>query len=192
LKEKTMKSLVLAMSTFVLIEQAAIASLPDDQTVYYYIREDPQDEQSDVIFEVALDINPSQVSSHAVEWSVARARFIEIDSNGEPISSWTDADPSVVSSNGLWWVEHVDVEDPIVAEFNLPPEISGTADKDQEGDDLGYAFETGTLGAGKSAMYGGYVAAITHQFILAAEQEPIVDGEDEPVEVQSDPWIPIG
>lgn len=179
-----MKSWVLAMS-FVcsVLASNALATLPADQTVYYLIREDPDDAQSDVVFEIELDITAEQGTANAVEWSVTEARFAEIGTNGTAVDSWTDEDPAITSSNGLWWVSHDDVENPDPAEFNVPPHIEGTAANDSSGDDLDYAFVNGDLTQAQSGMYNGRVAGLTHSFARIASAEPIVEGENEPVEV---------
>jgi hypothetical protein len=193
LKEKTMKKRsLLGIGVCLIGVHGAVASLPDDRVVSYLIREDPNDQESDVIFEIEFEIAAIQTNGNAIEWSVDQANFVEYDTNGSPIDSWTDDDPTVITSNGLWWVVHEDPESPAVAEFNMPPTVTGVATVDTTGDDLEYIIESGTLTQNQSEMYGGEVAGLTHFLARVAVSEPIAEGEDEPVEVDDPRSPPVG
>ncbi len=184
-----MKKLLFAFAVAAAVgTQIAEANLPDDQSVKYSIRVDPSDEQSDVLFTISLELTAIENQDELVKWEVTEASFVEIGSNGLPAGSWTKTSPTVYSSDGYWWVEHLDFDNPLEEEFAAPPSLDGTAAPDGTDDDLEFFLEAGTLTRTEAEMYDGKVAGLTHDFTRANEVDPIVDGEDEPSEV--DPFDP--
>ncbi len=168
-----------------------LAEMPDDYTMTFSIREDPADEQSDVIFQVSLDLKADSVAEGVIKWEVVEARFVQFD-NGIACGAWTKQQPTVTSNDGLWHVAHDDPEDPDATEFNILPILQGTADADVSGDDLDYELATGAITKSEAAMYGGYVAGMTYSFQRETEPEPEDEGEDEPQEAEGIPTPPAG
>ncbi len=99
------------------------------------------------------------------------------------LGSWTKSQPTVSSGDGYWWVAHQDFDNLLEEEFSAPPMLIGTAPPDGTDDDLDYYLEAGTLTRTEEAMFNGKVAGLTHEFIRDGEVDPVVDGEDEPAEI---------
>ncbi|GJM25774.1 MAG: hypothetical protein DHS20C16_21890 [Phycisphaerae bacterium] len=176
-------TLMSTTAIFFITTASALAALPEDHTATYYIRVDPADEQSDVMFQVDLDLKAVSSESGVVKWEVSTARFAEID-NGVELSSWTKVAPTVTTPDGYWHVAHVDPEKPEADEFTALPTLNGTADADVSGDDLDYELATGALTRAEAAMYSGNVAGMTYEFKKINDPEPVVEGEDEPEEAE--------
>lgn len=159
----------------------ARADLPADRTVYLYMYEVPGDPESDIVFSVGLDLEAVDVDGVWVGWEVTSAKFIE---PGTPDTVWIENSPAVDSPDGLWWVEHVDLQDPQHDEFTLPPLLEGTATAEEPlGADLEYTLE----GASYDPPPGGppfdVTAAVDYIFTVEGEEDPKKEGDDEPVEV---------
>ena len=185
--------MLLALLGSCMLATPTLAELPDDYTVTYSIREDPADEQSDVIFQVSVDLKADSVSESVVKWEVAEVRFVQFD-NGVECGAWTKQQPTVTSADGLWHVAHADLEEPDASEFNILPILQGTADADVSGDDIDYELAPGAITKTEATMYAGYVAGMTYEFTkdVEPEPEPEADGEDEPQEAEGIPTPPVG
>ena len=184
-----MKSRNLRTSTLVAVALSwaftneALATPPEDRYVEYSIREDPSDESSDVIFAARLHLHAVDVVFSNVVWEVESAEFEEINTSGVA-ASWSITSPTVDTPSGFWSVMHVDTENPAVHEFDTPPLIEGCANHiSGTTSDLDFSLGSGSLTQAQQAMFDGYVAGLSHTFQEVNASEPVVEGDDEPVEV---------
>jgi len=97
-----------------------------DLMIAYDLLDDYTDPQSEVIFTVYLDLGEHSRDVDAVGWKVKAAYFEMPRPNDDPIV-WKVTAPYLTTSDGLYWVEHADLDAPEDAEFDVPPEMSGTA-----------------------------------------------------------------
>lgn len=163
---------------------AAAAPLPADQAIEYNIRDIPTDPESDVVFTVTIELTAVDVVDNSVAWKVTSAKLYEAPSVVKQSAGWTDGTPSVEVLNGLWWVDHADPLDPQLDEFAIPPHIHGTADSnDPSHKDLDYTFEGATYTPPPGGPPFNPTGALTYNFTLVNEEEPIEEAEDEPVEI---------
>ena len=166
----------------------AVAEPPADQILTYSIREDPQDEASDVIWRVEIKLEPASIDGHSVGWETTQVVIEKIGSNGAALNTWTDTASAFGTANGLWWVEHTDPEKPALSEFDMLPSTEGTADaEDPNAPGLDYALEGGTCNSSCQQMYGGTGVALTYTLTTEGEEEPEEEEEDEPVEPETLP-----
>lgn len=178
------KSAIMAALVLGIFCARADAVLPPDQNIKYRIREVPTDPQSRVVWDVILRLSAYSSSGNSVKWNVDRAEFIQYDSQGSVIAGWVESSPAPGTPNGLWLVEHVDPEKPLLSEFDSPPLMNGKAvARDANDPDLDYDFEGGP-NLGPSSLYSGNVSAITYRFAHEGEAEPEGEGDDEPAEIQ--------
>ena len=91
---------------------AVLADLPDDRIVTYNVREDPNDEESPIIFTVDLGIMAYDMDGDTVRWFVKYAVLTETDNSESPpvTTTWSEDEPNVDTSDGYWTIEHDDVE----------------------------------------------------------------------------------
>ena len=167
-----------------LSSSAAEASLPSDQQVVYHIRAVPSDPQSTVVFDLSLALSAQSVDGDQVGWRVDRVECSRaIDG---VVTVWTEDAPAVSSPDGLWWVQHADVNAPQVGEFASPPLLEGTAvTDDPQQPALEYSLAGAQLTEPSSVPYA-HATALTFALTLANESEPIKTGSDEPTEVGGD------
>ncbi len=161
-------------------------ALPDDHLVTYTIRVDPSDEQSDPDFEVQFTVKAVSSEDDWVKWEVSKIQILDVDAQGATVESWTKSSPTINTSDGFWWVEHDDIDNPESDEFGDIPDLVGTADVDGTGDDLDYDIAPGSLTRTEAAMYSGNVAGMTYDFTKVNESTPIAEGEDEPEEADGE------
>ena len=159
----------------------ATADLPDDQYISYYLREDPQDPNSDVSFTLNLTLEASILKPGSVAWDIALVTIIEHDQGD---TYWSEENPFVDTSDGLWLVEHDDPQDPQPAEFAVPPLLSGTATPDDQQDpDLNYSLEGERYVRAPTPSYSGNVASLTYDLAADGGGQPQQADDDEPVEI---------
>ena len=161
---------------------SANADLPDDQIIELRIRETPSDPESVVIFSVKFELTATDSDGGKIGWEVTEVVLEDSDSEASPLPTWSDPLPAVDTPDGLWWVEHDDPMDPEASEFASVPYIEGLADAtDPQDDDLEYELE-GDFYAGGAPPYE-VTSSGTAYSIRQMAQEPEVDIEDEPVEI---------
>lgn len=159
----------------------AQAAFPDDQAIEYRIRETPNAPESAVVFTITLYLTAGDVDGDEVGWEIEEIRFRQPISQSLEIL-WIEASPVVDSPDGLWWVEHADPQDPQIGEFDMPPLLTGTADAEYSEDpDLHYSFEGVAYVSPPSPPFQDTVA-LDYILTLAGEDDPIEEGDDEPVE----------
>jgi hypothetical protein len=153
--------------------------------IAYQIHEVPDDPNSPIVFTVTLKIEEVDREGDLVGWEVLEARFERTENTTRV---WMKTVPFVATSDGLWWIEHADPNNPTIGEFVLPPEMSGTApalgsvDPDLDFLFSGVAWDPEVLGS-PYAVTGG----LSYSFTLVGESEPLEEGENGPVEVEPTP-----
>ncbi len=169
----------------------AWAQLPADQTVSYWIHDDPNDPNSAVVFGVTLTLRADSRDDDSVAWEITEATFVEFDSYGEPIQTWEENFPHVYTADGLWWIDHADGGAPQLSEFEEPPFMEGTADAVDPGSaDLDFALEGVPPNSG-----GPYAitAVLDHDFAVVGDPDPVQSGDDTPAQADDndDPPTPV-
>ena len=171
-------TLLLAACVVLAATNGAAATLPDDVTIEYAIHQIPTDADSEVIFVVTLYLTAQDQQGDAVGWSITR---VDINQPGAKSTgvTWTEYDPYVDTVDGLWWVEHVDVANPALAEFLVPPLIEGLGQPDDTArEDLSYAFNGDVYLAPPGGAPYENTAAASYSFdegltrLAAGEEEP--------------------
>ncbi len=165
----------------------ANAALPDEQIIEYRVHEIPTDPESTVVFVVRLELTAADSDGNEIGWEITTAEFRQPGSGGDTI--WAENSPYVDTADGLWWIEHADPEAPEESEFVLPPWLAGiaTADNPQD-DDLDYDLEGVEYSPPPLPGDPPYenTAALDYSFTLSQEEEPLEEGDDEPVDVPPD------
>ena len=160
-----------------------LPEIPTNYNVVYRIHDDPNDPNSPITFAVWLKLTSRDVDGHSVGWEIDEIRFRDPNSSGDTI--WTESDPDVPTADGLWWVEHDDVENPLLKEFGDPPHLKGTAAANDPNDvDLDYDFQGSTY---SGSPPWSSTAGLDYDFELV-ETPPasVASGTDGPVEVAND------
>ncbi|MCO6436721.1 MAG: hypothetical protein J5J06_06500 [Phycisphaerae bacterium] len=170
------------MGSLLTVTGVASAQLPTGRVVEFDIHEDPNDPESAVVLVFSLELKAADVVVDSVGWAVQSLTIRRLDRGEE--SAWTDLAPSIGSQDGLWWVDHVNPQQPEVSEFVLPPQVGGVAEAaDPMDGDLGYEL----IGEVYLPPPGGQpystTASLTYRARLAEDEEPIKEGDEEPVEV---------
>ena len=171
-------TVAIVLSIPILMPDISSAQPPPDQSIEFRIHEIAGDPQSAVIFVVRMSMFAADADGDYLGWEVTSLEFRKVD--GEDDVVWRKDAPVIATTDGLWWVAHADPANPQVSEFRLPPWLYGTAAPDDpENDDLIYDFE-GT----EIAPPGGNssTSAMSFQFTLSGASEPVVEGEEVPVE----------
>ncbi|MCA9254951.1 MAG: hypothetical protein KDA33_04910 [Phycisphaerales bacterium] len=156
-----------------------------DRVIAYDLFEDYSDPQSDVIFTVYLDLGEQTRDVDAVGWKVKAAYFEMPRPNDDPIV-WKVTAPYLTTSDGLYWVEHADLNAPVDAEFDQPPEMSGTAPvfSGQYFSSLVFYF------MGLDPDHFPDEANIKYTFTQEGEGEPIATKPQDIGEIKTGPHLP--
>lgn len=165
--------------------------LPPDETITYEIHEDPQDPESRVIFVVKLALEAEDSDSSSVGWRIAMAKFRKVEQG--PDTDWIIEDPYVPTADGLWWVEHADIDAPALDEFTEPPHLSGTADPmDPSDPDLDYDLQGVSYVPPEPPEEPPYFVTtiLDYIFWMVGEPEPEVEGDEEPADTVNDAGDP--
>ncbi len=160
----------------------AVAS-PDDQLISFKIYNDPNTPSLGLRYEVFFDLSAVDEDSKSVGWQINEIAFRRYDSYGHVENEWSEVLPEVLTADGLWWVDHASVEEPVLSEFVLPPAVYGTAAVSLgTAGDLSYSLE----GQVYEAAPGGPPFPLTAAIDIYAQEdeipEPDLDDEEEPVE----------
>lgn len=193
MRTQSVAILAIAVILVGITDVTAKADLPSPMTPTFFIREVPTDPESDIVFTITVKIQAVDIDQDWVAWDVTDIAVREIGSNGATINEWTDAAPTVETTSGLWWVEHVDPQAPQIWEFNTPPLIYGTASA-QGGTptDLDYVLEGNTCDAACQQMYNGSVGALDFELDLVGEPDPYHQGVAETTQIDDDDYPPAG
>lgn len=175
---------LLTVAALWLVPNAANAALPDDMAVEYYIREQPTNEESDVIYEVRLELTAVDRDGDSVAWEITEAQITEVGTNGQGVRAWAEEYPDLSAYDDVWWVEHDDPLDPDTIEFSSPPFFEGTAEARNQGDpDMDYELEGGNCDSSCQSLFDGRVTAFDFELRLVGENDPEEEGDDEPIEI---------
>lgn len=156
---------------------------PQTWTVRYWVHETPADPNSPVTFKYELALAAADGDCTATGWAVASIEIRQVDALGGSDRVWTDDDPNVPTSDGLWWVSHADVASPRSSEFVLPPNLTGVATAADPNDaDLNYSL-AGVAEAPPSSSGYAVTAVLSHTLVLVEDQETIAASAEEPVEL---------
>ena len=179
-----MKSqIVLGLSVVLSVFEAgsARADLPPDQTIQWRFRENPRDPNSAITLEAIVTLTAWEADGHAVGWSVARIEFRKPAGSG--FKTWVEENPPLDTPDGLWWVIHIDPGSPNLMELLDTPRLRGRAFADDPGEeDIAYDLSARTR-IGLTAFE--HTTEISYALAAADTEEPIRDGDDEPVETHS-------
>lgn len=171
----------------------ALADLPDDVQIKYYIHEDRTDPESPIVFKVLLLMEARDSDSASVGWLIKEAEFRQPNTDPDPDTVWIDTTVDVDTSDGLWWVDHADTLAPDAGEFDMPPLITGIADAEAvSGDDLDYKWEGVTYLAPPEGPPFEDTTAAGFRFRLLPLPDPELEGDDEPGEIDPDIDPPLG
>lgn len=164
-----------------------VSEEPNTQQVVYRLHEDPNDPDSDVKFTIWLSLEQEDVDGDCIGWSITRIRIRQIGEGGDPDTIWKECDPHASTPDGLWWVEHASVENPVLKEFVKPPLLTGSATPEDPNDaNLEYGFEGDDYDPGSMDPPWGLTAALTYEFTLQGGPEALASNEDEPAEVDDE------
>ncbi len=165
----------------------ASATLPSNQLTTFQIHETPSDPLSPVTFTVDLNLSAVENVGNDVSWRVTSISLTQAGVNGSPDTVWTESLPVVTTTDGLWWVTHIDPLLPENSEFSLPPYLSGTATcTDSTVDDLNYYLEGWTYQPPSQGAPYPVTASLDYQMMLVSSSVAEEEATDEPVEMPID------
>ncbi|UCE59884.1 MAG: hypothetical protein JSU63_20870 [Phycisphaerales bacterium] len=178
---RSTRYLYIAAAILLAVASSSSATLPDDVSVEYKIHKTPTDPDSDVLFVVTLYLSADDELTEEIGWAVTQIDVKQIGYDGAKDHTWTEYNPDVDTPDGLWWVEHADKANPVLAEFLVPPLIEGTGSAADKGR---YALTYSWEGDVYTEPPGGGpyepTAAATYRFV--EDEEEVGSGEEEPVE----------
>ena len=79
----------------------ALADLPDDVQIKYYIHEDDTDPDSPIVFKVLLLMEAKDSDSNSVGWSIKEAEFRQPNADPDPDTVWIDTSVDVDTPDDL-------------------------------------------------------------------------------------------
>ena len=177
------KTLLAIVSCAALVAGVARTASADTRYVDYLIREDPSDPESDVIYIFSLGIEEADKDGDWIGWQIDEVAIVRLDSLGEVDAYWTEYAPYVPTSDGLWWVQHDDPKNPKGKDFDVTPWLVGMAQADDpNNDDMRYDF-IGATYTGQGPHYDGSVSGMAYVLAPEGEEEPELEGDDEPGEI---------
>lgn len=163
--------------------QAVAAVSIDAVKVEYRIHQTPSDPQSPVVFTIQMTLERQSTSSSQASWHAAVIEFRKKGTGGAADRVWVAYDVEADTTDGLWRVTHADVDQPVAAEFVLPPAYWGTADAViSTNPDLDFDFQ----GRPYTPPAGGAPYAVTAGMdweLDTAVGPEIPPGHDDPVDV---------
>ena len=164
----------------------AALAMPPDQRVVYHIRESPTDPESAVICDVLLDLSAQAEDGNTVGWRVNRVE-IQQDLSGTALV-WAEVNPRLGTADGLWWLVHEDPAAPDLVDFSEAPLLEGVAGNETpEFGALVYSFRA-TTPANPTTPYL-HTTHLTFALTQEGDNEPLVEGENEPAEVDNAPTV---
>ncbi|MEW6252822.1 MAG: hypothetical protein AB1716_19470 [Planctomycetota bacterium] len=170
----------------VVITLGTITAAADPPLTYdleYAIHEVAEDANSPVVWTVGLELTREQTDGHWIGWAVDKVVLTELE-DGVPADVWHETDPAVYTADGLWWIQHANVETPQLTEFTLPPRIAGTAPADEQSPSLLYDFEGVPYVPTPTPPYE-VTTGLTYSFALDDDPpQKKKEAEEEPVETE--------
>ena len=193
MKPKNVVAMSVSILTVCSLYQAEVHAIPPDFVAQFNLRETPGDPFSDITHRVIVGLFEDSRSGDNVAWEAAILTIHELDENGDVEYRWTKGYPTVDTTDGLWWIEHADPDNPVMEEFVLSPRIHGTAlALDQGVSDLDFDIE-GNVYAEPPGGPPFETTGSLDTFLRLAESPPPApkkDESDEPVEMPIDPANP--
>jgi hypothetical protein len=166
---------------------------PADQIIYYAMHETPTVPTSPVTFVISMKLHAQDADRNWIGWKIERVAFRDPGPTPSADRRWVKVSPTVPTSDGLWWVYHANSEQPIRAEFVLPPRLVGTATAaDVAYADLNYDFAGVPYPPPPGGAPYNPTAALDYTMTLVGELLAIEEGEDEPIDVPINDPPPIG
>lgn len=179
------------------VTASSVQALPGSQELAFHIYADPADPQSDLVLTIDLSLIAVDSTPTAVAWDVTKVVLTQPDL-GSGATVWVDLSPSVDTTGGLWWIKHVDLENPKIFEFVLPPLVEGTGVEQNASNPelVDYAFEGTQYVAPPTPEQPPFenTAAINGVFWTVGQPEPDVVALGESVAlidpIEDDPPVP--
>lgn len=100
--------------------------LPPDRVVNYAIRVDPTNPNSRVQYVLSSTVSAQEQDGDWIGWEVQNYTITEKAVLGSD-TVWAVDLPFVDTTDGLWWVEHADPDNPNRPEFVVPAAVIDTA-----------------------------------------------------------------
>lgn len=163
------------------------SAIPPDQRIELQFRSVPSDPASPVEVQAVLTLSAESADGNAIGWRIKDVTFSR--PNQSRTGQWSARGISTHNeSDGLWWVNHADAENPATNEFTeFLPSISGIAESESV-DQSRLSFDISGSDFGGSQGPFPNTAFAQYSIGLTDADEPVVDGDDEPVEANgSDP-----
>ena len=158
------------------------AATVEARDVIYTIHTIPSDPNSPVAFVVTLSLQEVVQDDDLVGWGITAARFEQPD---DPAMVWTDTSARFSTADGLWWIHHKDPNNPVSHDFVMPPKLAGVAKAQAAVPDLTYDLIGVMRPPSLSAPPYETTAGLTYTFKLVGATEPLAEGEEEPVRVDT-------
>ncbi len=175
-----------------LVLTTAAAALPADRTIYIAIHQNPANPHSRVQYVLAQMITAVEQDGDWIGWEIENYKITEKALLGAD-TVWDVDYPDVGTTDGLWWVEHYDPDNPVPADF---AEAAPVADRAIANDPANPDLYFDVAGVPYTAPPGGppyeLTGAISFTFSTTANANdpPDDSGDDEPVDSPDNPNPP--
>jgi len=175
---------MLTVGVSALMMYSAAMALPADRVIYFAIHENPENPNSRVQYYLSLSITAADQDGDWIGWDITNYKITEKAVLGSD-TVWDVDSPNVGTTDGLWWVEHADPDNPIPTEFVEPAPVADTAvavdpaDPDLDFDVVGVPYTPPPGGPPYQVT-----AALDFAFSATADPNdpPDDSGDDEPVD----------
>ncbi len=168
---------------------AMTGALGADQIVSYNLYDDPNAQNPVLEWRIVLELEETNSSAASIGYTILSVVVIEVNQAPTANRRWTDSAPSVDTADGLWWVKHDDLNDPLVGEFTMPPFVEGTADAESASDpNMDYDFEG--IANGPVPPFDP-TQGLSYTFFPIGDLWPIAEDDDEPAEIEGFDQIPL-
>ena len=163
---------------------SAALGLPADQVRHFAIRVDPADPTSAVQYVLTLTLSAAEQDGDWIGWEIENYQITERVTLG-PDHVWDVDFPDVGTTDGLWWIEHADPDNPIPPEFTEPAPVADTAIANDPADpDLAFVIVGVEYTAPPEGPPYEVTAALDFEFRTSTDPNdpPDDSGDDEPVD----------
>ena len=161
-----------------------------DMIIRYDFHDKPSDPGSDVVLSIVVTLQEFEQTGNKIGWSAALLEIRQPQKAGDDLI-WSKTLPFVGTADGLWWITHADQANPVLEEFAVMPFMSGVAVSESNPTQKSMFFEMN--GTPYAPPPGGPpykpTFGMTYSFRLDGEDDPVAEGEEEPVE-PSDVGVP--
>jgi len=160
-------------------------ALPPDRVVQYCIHEDPLNAHSAIEYVIAVSLTADSRDGNAIGWGVTNFTLVNKDAvNGDTV--WEVAWPFIDTPDGLWWVEHVDPDNPVRLDFvELAPIVDTAFANDPANDAMNFHIEGVPYTPPPEGAPWAVTGALDFSLTAAADpsSSPDDSGDDEPVDL---------